>query len=347
MFPLRSDNYDSLGHGPERGLLISDRRTRVVLLRVTVSSRDPAETARMIAELGSCSVFLSFWGCFFADLRRGDIDVALEYCDLTLRTVINTLARAPEKSPIPETFLRSVATTTVTAVQFLLGLGPHGPEAVRHFVVRPDKIYITASGKLKFSPNLPYDETHMETDSYRYLAPETLRGEVSPNSPPPQFHEKRIAWSLGTVLREMLLLQFPFGESQSVFVELQNIVETRPKPIPASLPISTICRELLEACMDSNPDRRPRLATIQQQFSSVPHVENMVPLAQCTRENKAVALATLCSAQRAQANGLAYLPRELWDLIFQRFLFQTDSLRAWFMLRATSVVGVCAIQQQP
>ena len=265
-------------------------------------------------------------------------DMVIDNHDLgySVRTIISDVANIKCKNPnlnIDEFFLHRFIKDIEEAYRFIKDMKEtysfRGTEEsqkiankmITQFTLRPDKIHCTPSGKFKFSPDVPYEETHMDTESYRYVPPEDLRGDINASD----WFEKKIVWGLGMILREFCCGKYPFQTSQSVFVELQHIVENRPIPIPEGLPYSPEMHTILNWCLEKDPVRRPSLKNIMELLNKT-QLKCPKNVSYLQGKNRKICLVTLLCVKKANL----YLPPEIWEIIFSTFLFPGDTMYTWF-----------------
>jgi serine/threonine protein kinase len=178
--------------------------------------------------------------------------------------------------------------------------------------LRPDKIYCTPSGKFKFCPILPYnDQPSLNDDSHRYHSPEKLKSRNADREP-------SLVWSLGVILYELLYSEYCYPAEYSMFSELQNIVESRPKKaMNIGTHISKEMYWIIDACREYKPELRPTFKKLKEVLGHAHSIRSHL-IFHC---DKSICITLLCLVHRA---GLG-LPPELWDIILT-YLFPCKTM---------------------
>ena len=249
----------------------------------------------------------------------------------TLSEIIESLDKHKGRR-LDELYLRRLTMAIIDAVD--LGL-VELITSKNNLQLRPDKIHCTPHGKFRFNPILPYSASHQNVYNYRYLAPEYLRSE------PIQSMSAMLVWNLGVILCH-LGHKYPFSHSNSVFVELQNIVETRPKVLDISSGLSPTMCEIINSCLVSRPEHRITFDRIRELLSNVPltrpleivkqHYAGTDLYAFWKVSASKICYVLFCCVNRIQY----YLPPELWEHILM-FLFPVDTLYYYFLAKFINV----------
>ena len=263
---------------------------------------DGKQFVQLDSDTASCILNLPKALALPVDTMLPDLYMTSQYYSVKLSDIIS-IKRALGSGITDERILRRFISDVIELID-------SAPDS--RFVLRPDKIHCTHYGKFLFSP-VYTSETHAVANSYRYLPPELLRGDR------PIDHTQGMLWSLGVILCEMVHL-YPFRLSVSVFVELQNIVETRPM-LPHKGCISAPIHWIIVACLVHNPSGRPTTSQIRNCLDLSPLPHHQLQLRHDAAGNRHTCYILMCCCARTQL----YLPNEMWNKIFL-FLFPIDTI---------------------
>ncbi|KNC46455.1 STE/STE7 protein kinase [Thecamonas trahens ATCC 50062] len=185
-------------------------------------------------------------GAFFHDDK---LHLAMEFMDGgSLRDVLKS---SSARQRMPEAILGKIAVAVMHGMNYL-----KKEKGVMHRDIKPDNILVASDGSIKLADlgiakKLEDSIAKTNVGTTYYLAPERIRGDVA------EYNITADVWAFGVTMIELATGAFPY-EVASEFLVLDAIVNS---PAPGLLPADGWSEEIchfLAACLEKNPDMRPR-----------------------------------------------------------------------------------------
>ncbi|KAJ3343502.1 hypothetical protein HDU93_008161 [Gonapodya sp. JEL0774] len=191
----------------------------------------------------SCSPYIvDFYGAFFVE---STVYYCMEYMDA------GSMDKLETSDGVPEDVLARIVWSVVKGLQFL-----KDELSIIHRDVKPTNILMNTKGEVKLcdfgvSGQLEKSLAKTNIGCQPYMAPERINPTTNSS-----YTVSSDVWSLGLSIVEMGLGRYPYPPENSVFAQINHIVEGKPPELPSDR-FSEECRDFVKKCLDKVPSRRP------------------------------------------------------------------------------------------
>ncbi|BFZ02853.1 hypothetical protein BsWGS_05892 [Bradybaena similaris] len=223
-------------------------------IRSTVEERDQKQLLMdldVVMRSNECPYIVQFYGALF---KEGDCWICMELMDISLdkfyKFVYGHLG-----SFIPENILGKITVATVKALNYL-----KEKLKIIHRDVKPSNILLDRKGNIKLcdfgiSGHLVDSIAKSRDAGCRpYMAPERIDPKASSRG----YDVRSDVWSLGITLMELATGKFPYPKWQSVFDQLQQVVQGSAPRLPSDNRFSAECINFINTCLTKEDKQRPK-----------------------------------------------------------------------------------------
>ena len=198
---------------------------------------------RTLIETQNCGNLVKLYAAYF-HRESGRVHIALEFMDRgSLQDVLRSL-----RGPVPAQYVPEITSQIVQGLQYL-----HKHKFI-HRDVKPGNILLNSMGVVKLSDfgiSKTLDNTANICDTFvgtaTYMSPERALGK--------EYSFSSDIWSLGIVVYEMTVGEFPFPKTAS-FPILFDYLCNRPEPRLDPSRYSQELQDLVAVCLEREPERR-------------------------------------------------------------------------------------------
>ncbi|XP_065180572.1 dual specificity mitogen-activated protein kinase kinase 6-like isoform X2 [Sycon ciliatum] len=237
----------------------SDTRMAVKRIHYTVDER---EQRRLLMDLDvvkkstECPYIVQFYGCLFAE---GDVWICMELMGTSMDKWITYIFKDLQSS-IPENILGKIGRSVVLALDYL-------KEQIKiiHRDVKPSNILVDREGHVKLCDfgisGYLVDSIAITKDvgCRPYMAPERICPQEARDGTKGGYDIRSDVWSLGITLLEMALGRFPYRPWDSVFEQLDEVVNgAAPRLDNHDKKWSEEMVDFVAVCLTKNYEDRPK-----------------------------------------------------------------------------------------
>lgn len=223
------------------------------------SSHDSGEDMKQIRELSvalklaakKCPYIVDFFGYC---LRDGDVWICMELMDFSLEAVKKHVYEV-KKTVIPEEIVGKICSAVLMALHYL-----QKELNVMHRDIKPSNIVMNWNGDIKLcdfgltGQLINSIAKTKEIGCRPYMAPER----IDPLRPSEGYTVRADVWSFGITMYELAVGEFPYSKWQTIFDQLNEVVNGPPPKLPSNRNFSEGFVELIETCLVKNADERPK-----------------------------------------------------------------------------------------
>ncbi|GBG34291.1 Mitogen-activated protein kinase kinase 3 [Hondaea fermentalgiana] len=234
-----------IGKGMSSQVSLVRHRSGTLMALKVINVYERTNREQMFQEIATlyeadCPALVGFYGAFFTECS---ISIAVEYMDQgCLHSVIE------KQGAIPEPAVAAIA------YQALWGLGYLKHEKRVHRDVKPQNILCNSRGEVKLtdfgsSRDLENSVNVCQTfvGTFKYMSPERVQSQA--------YSYASDIWSLGLVILECLLGEFPYPDCNTYIDMVQTILEA-PIPLPPANRFSPEFSDFIQCCLHKDPSQR-------------------------------------------------------------------------------------------
>ncbi|KRY77144.1 Dual specificity mitogen-activated protein kinase kinase 4 [Trichinella pseudospiralis] len=263
-FEFTADDLEDLGEiGQGSFGVVYKMRHRisntVMAVKRMHSTIDDKEQKQLLMDLDvimrsdECPYIVQFYGAIF---REGDCWICMELMDTSLERFYK-MVYENAKQRLPEPIIGKIAVATVKALSYL-----KDKLHIIHRDVKPSNILLDRSGRIKLCDfgiaGKLVDSIARTRDAgcKPYMAPER----IDPCKSRRGYDVRADVWSLGITLVEIATGQFPYPPWNSVFDQLQQVVDGDPPLIsPKDYPFFSMdFIYFVNCCLMKDEEQRPK-----------------------------------------------------------------------------------------
>lgn len=211
----------------------------------------------VIMKMGKCPYIVEFYGCL---IRDGDVWICMELLEASMDKLAEGVFKALNQS-IPEEILGKMTVSVIRALEYL-----KVELKIIHRDVKPSNILVNKDGAFKLcdfgiSGRLVDSIAKtMEVGCRPYMAPER----IDPKKAEHGYKVQSDVWSLGITLHELALGTFPYGRWNTIFEQLNAVVNGPPPQLPDDGRFSKELQEMCSACLTKDDSHRPDYTQLKQ-----------------------------------------------------------------------------------
>ncbi|KAK7002889.1 Dual specificity mitogen-activated protein kinase kinase 4 [Biomphalaria glabrata] len=223
-------------------------------IRSTVEERDQKQLLMdldVVMRSNDCPYIVQFYGALF---KEGDCWICMELMDISLDKFYKFVYSELHEF-IPEDILGKITVATVKALNYL-----KEKLKIIHRDVKPSNILLDRKGNIKLcdfgiSGHLVDSIAKSRDAGCRpYMAPERIDPKASSRG----YDVRSDVWSLGITLMELATGKFPYPKWQSVFDQLQQVVQGSAPRLPSDSTFSVECINFINTCLTKEDKQRPK-----------------------------------------------------------------------------------------
>lgn len=230
---------------------------KVMAVKRIRSTVDEKEQKQLLMDLdvvmrsNDCPYIVQFYGALF---KEGDCWICMEVMDSSLDKFYKFIYNVLESS-IPEEILGKITVATVKALNYL-----KEHLKIIHRDVKPSNILLDRQGNIRLcdfgiSGQLVDSIARSRDAGCRpYMAPER----IDPRASSKGYDIRSDVWSLGITLMELATGKFPYPKWNSVFDQLQQVVQGPPPQLKSDGRFSEDFVHFLNACLTKDEKQRPK-----------------------------------------------------------------------------------------
>lgn len=232
----------------------SDTIMAVKRIRSTVEERDQKQLLMdldVVMRSNECIYIVQFYGALF---KEGDCWICMELMDISLDKFYKFVYHE-QHSSIPEDIIGKITVATVKALNYL-----KEKLKIIHRDVKPSNILLDRKGNIKLcdfgiSGHLVDSIAKSRDAGCRpYMAPERIDPKASSRG----YDVRSDVWSLGITLMELATGNFPYPKWQSVFDQLQQVVQGVAPRLANDGTFSEECINFINTCLTKEDKQRPK-----------------------------------------------------------------------------------------
>ncbi|GFR75208.1 dual specificity mitogen-activated protein kinase kinase 4 [Elysia marginata] len=241
----------------------SDTIMAVKRIRSTVEERDQKQLLMdldVVMRSNDCIYIVQFYGALFKEVvyppnyLQGDCWICMELMDISLDKFYKFVYHE-QHSSIPEDIIGKITVATVKALNYL-----KEKLKIIHRDVKPSNILLDRKGNIKLcdfgiSGHLVDSIAKSRDAGCRpYMAPERIDPKASSRG----YDVRSDVWSLGITLMELATGNFPYPKWQSVFDQLQQVVQGVAPRLANDGTFSEECINFINTCLTKEDKQRPK-----------------------------------------------------------------------------------------
>jgi len=223
-------------------------------IRSTVEERDQKQLLMdldVVMKSNDCPYIVQFYGALF---KEGDCWICMELMDVSLDKFYK-FVYSEQHNSIPEDIIGKITVATVKALNYL-----KEKLKIIHRDVKPSNILLDRKGNIKLcdfgiSGHLVDSIAKSRDAGCRpYMAPERIDPKASSRG----YDVRSDVWSLGITLMEVTTGKFPYPKWQSVFDQLQQVVQGSAPRLAHEGLFSDECVNFINTCLTKEDRQRPK-----------------------------------------------------------------------------------------
>ena len=184
----------------------------------------------------------------------------MELMDFSLEAVAKRVYQERKES-IPEEIIGKITVAVLRALHYL-----KRELNVMHRDIKPSNVVMNIEGSIKLcdfaltGTLINSIAKTKEIGCRPYMAPER----IDPSTQTEGYTVRADVWSLGICLYEIAVGEFPYSKWQTIFDQLNEVVNGPAPKLPANKEFSQDFRDLVSACLEKDPTKRPNVSQIME-----------------------------------------------------------------------------------